>query len=214
MEEEKRLEELKITEKNLREKLNITNIAGIDEAGRGPLAGPVVVAVCIMPEDSSIEKVNDSKKLSVKRRDELYDKILAEAISYGVGISEAEEIDEVNILEATKLALTRAIENMDIKPEYILTDSLDKINTLGIPYASVVKGDQNVYSIACASIIAKVTRDRIMIEYADEYPEYLFEKHKGYGTKKHYEALKGNGLSKIHRKTFVHLDKDGNRIKK
>lgn len=212
-EENKRIKELKQIEEDIRKKHNIELIAGIDEAGRGPLAGPVVVATCIMPENSNIEKIDDSKKLSSKKREELFNKIINEAISYSIGIVDNFEIDKLNILEATKKALTQSVEKLEIKPEYILTDSLDKINTLNIPYASVVQGDQRVYSIACASIIAKVTRDRIMLEESRKYPEYQFEKHKGYGTKAHYEALKENGMSPIHRKTFVHLDKDGNRIK-
>lgn len=212
-EENKRLEKLKQFENNIRKRYGIKLIAGIDEAGRGPIAGPVVVAVCIMSEDSKIEKVDDSKKLSEKRREELYEKITNEALSYSVGIVDNNEIDEINILEATKKALTLSIESLKIKPEYILTDALDNIDTLNIPYTSVIQGDKNVYSIACASIIAKVTRDRIMVEYAKEYPNYLFEKHKGYGTKIHYENLKEYGLSPIHRKTFIHLDEEGNRIK-
>lgn len=214
LEEEIRLKNLKKIENNIRKKYGIKLIAGIDEAGRGPLAGPVVVAVCIMSENSNIEKINDSKKLTPKRREELYDQILNEVISYGIGIVDNIVIDEINILEATKKALTIAIEKLNIKPEYILTDALDNIDTLNIPYVSVKQGDKNVYSIACASIIAKVTRDRIMLDYAKKYPNYSFEKHKGYGTKIHYEALKEYGLSPIHRKSFVHLDKDGNRIKR
>lgn len=212
-EENERLEKLKQFENNIRKRYGIKLIAGIDEAGRGPIAGPVVVAVCIMPEDSKIEKVDDSKKLSEKRREELYEKITNEALSYSVGIVDNNEIDEINILEATKKALTLSIESLKIKPEYILTDALDNIDTLNIPYISIIQGDKNVYSIACASIIAKVTRDRIMVEYAKEYPNYLFEKHKGYGTKIHYENLNEYGLSPIHRKTFIHLDEEGNRIK-
>lgn len=212
--EDIRLNSLKEIENNIRLKYNIQLIAGIDEAGRGPLAGPVVVATCIMPVDSKIEKINDSKKLTQKTREELFTKIQKEAISYAIGIVDHGEIDKLNILEATKKALTKSIQDLKIKPEYILTDSLDKINTLNISYASVVKGDQKVYSIACASILAKVTRDRIMEEMSEKYPEYQFEKHKGYGTKAHYDALKEYGLSPIHRKTFIHLDKDGNRVKK
>lgn len=211
--EELRIEHLKAIENKIRKDKNIKLIAGIDEAGRGPLAGPVVVAACIMPENSKIERVNDSKKLSEKRREELFEIITNEAISYSVGIVENEEIDEINILEATKKALTKAVEGLEIKPEYILIDALDNVNTLNIPYESINKGDLNVYSIACASILAKVTRDRIMKEYGEKYLGYDFEKHKGYGTKGHYDALKEKGLSPIHRKTFVHLDRDGNRIK-
>lgn len=209
-----RLDELKKIENKVKEKRNIKLVAGIDEAGRGPLAGPVVVACVIMPEDSYIIGVNDSKKLSEKKREKIFEEIKKQAIAYAVGIIDNEEIDEINILNATKKGLTLAIAQMGKKPEYILTDALENIDTLNIPYMSVIKGDMKSYQIACASIIAKVTRDRMMLEYAKKYPGYDFEKHKGYGTKKHYEALKEKGLSPIHRKSFVHLDKDGNRLKR
>ena len=181
----------------------IKYIAGIDEAGRGPLAGPVVVGCVIMPKDSCIEYVNDSKKISETKREMLYEKITEEAISYSTGIIWQDEIDEINILNATKKALTMAIDNLKIKPDLILVDALDKIDTRGIPYTSIIKGDAKVYSISCASIIAKVTRDRIIREYDELYPEYGFSSHKGYGTAKHILAIKEYGICPLHRKSFV-----------
>lgn len=181
----------------------IETICGIDEAGRGPLAGPVVVAAVIMPKDSMIEGVNDSKKVSEKKREILYEQIINEAIAYGVGIIDQKEIDEINILNATKKGLTTAIKELKVKPQRILVDALNGIDTLGIPYTSIIKGDAKSYSIAAASIIAKVTRDRIMREWDEIYPEYGFEKHKGYGTKMHIDAIKEYGLCPLHRLSFV-----------
>ena len=178
-------------------------ICGIDEAGRGPLAGPVVVASVIMPKDSMIEGVNDSKKISEAKREKIYDLIIERAISYGVGIISQEEIDEVNILNATKNGLTKSLEKLDSWPDIILVDALRDINTLGIPYRSVIKGDAKIYSIACASIIAKVTRDRIMKEWDKIYPQYGFASHKGYGTAKHIAAIKEYGLCPLHRHSFT-----------
>ena len=178
-------------------------ICGIDEAGRGPLAGPVVVAAVIMPKDSMIEGVNDSKKVSEKKRETLYEQIINEAIAYGVGIIDQKEIDEINILNATKKGLTTAIKELKVKPQRILVDALTGIDTCGIPYTSIIKGDAKSYSIAAASIIAKVTRDRIMREWDEIYPEYGFEKHKGYGTKMHIDAIKEYGLCPLHRLSFV-----------
>ena len=200
--EEERLTNLKQMEKVFYDK-GIKYIAGIDEAGRGPLAGPVVVASVIMPENSMIEGVNDSKKVSEKRREKLYDIILEEAISYGIGIIYQDEIDKINILQATKKGLTEAVEQMKIKPELIMVDALTGIDTLGIPYQSIIKGDAKCYSISAASIIAKVTRDRIMREWDKVYPEYGFASHKGYGTAKHIAALKEYGPCEIHRKSFI-----------
>lgn len=200
--EEQRLKELKKDEEELHNN-GIKIIAGIDEAGRGPLAGPVVVGVAIMPRDSMIEGVNDSKKVSEKKREVIYEKITEEAIDWGVGIATQNEIDDINILNATKLALTRAIENLKIKPDLILVDALTNIDTKGIPYKSIIKGDAKEYSIACSSIIAKVTRDRMMREYDQIYPQYGFEAHKGYGTAKHIQALKEYGPCIIHRKSFI-----------
>ena len=181
----------------------IQYIAGIDEAGRGPLAGPVVIGCVIMKPESFIEYVNDSKKVSETKREMLYDKITTEAIAWSTGIVWQDEIDEINILNATKKALTSAIDNLKIKPDKILVDALDKIDTRGIPYISVIKGDAKIYSISAASIIAKVTRDRIMREYDEVYPEYGFAGHKGYGTAKHIQAIKEYGICPLHRKSFV-----------
>ena len=181
----------------------IKYICGIDEAGRGPLAGPVVVAAVIMPENSMIEGVNDSKKVSEKKRELLYEQIKNEAIAYSVGIIDQNEIDEINILNATKKGLTTAVRGLNVKPDRIIVDALEKIDTDGIPYTSIIKGDAKCYSIAAASIIAKVTRDRIMREWNDVYPEYGFEKHKGYGTAMHISAIKEYGLCSLHRRSFV-----------
>ena len=200
--EEERLKELKKDEEKLHEG-GVELIAGIDEAGRGPLAGPVVVGIAIMPKDSMIEGVNDSKKVSEKKREKLYDLITQEAIAWNVGIADQNEIDEINILNATKLALTRAIEGLKIKPDLILVDALTNINTMGIPYKSILKGDAKEYSIAAASILAKVTRDRMMREYDEIYPQYGFSGHKGYGTAKHIAAIKEYGPCILHRKSFI-----------
>ena len=200
--EEERLNNLKKYEENLYNE-GLKYICGIDEAGRGPLAGPVVVASVIMPADSMIEGVNDSKKVSEKKREKLYDQILEEAISYGVGIVGQDEIDEINILNATKKGLTMSLKELTVKPDLIIVDALTHIDTMGIPYESIIKGDAKCYSISAASIIAKVTRDRIMREWDKVYPEYGFEKHKGYGTSAHIEAIKKYGLCPIHRKSFT-----------
>ena len=204
--EEERLKLLKEEENKLYESGKVQYICGIDEAGRGPLAGPVVVGCAIMPKDSMIEGVNDSKKISEKKREQLYDLITKEAIAYSVGIVDEKVIDKINILNATKQALTEGIKDLNIKPDVIMVDALNKIDTCGIPYISVIKGDAKVYSIACASIIAKVTRDRMMYEYDKVYPAYGFAKHKGYGTVVHINAIKENGLCNIHRKTFIKDD--------
>lgn len=197
-----RLTKLKEIEKELYDK-GFKNICGIDEAGRGPLAGPVVVAGVIMPQDSMIEGVNDSKKVTEKRREKLYDLILDEAISYSVAIIGQDIIDEINILNATKHGVTQVVEELDVKPDLILVDALEHINTKGIPYEPIIKGDAKCYNIAAASIIAKVTRDRIMREWDEIYPQYGFINHKGYGTAKHIEAIKQYGLCPIHRKSFT-----------
>lgn len=207
-----RLKEIKKIENELYQK-GIQSIAGIDEAGRGPLAGPVVVACVIMPKDSMIEGVNDSKKISEKKREKLYEQIIEEAIAYGVGIISQEKIDRINILNATKEGLTLAIKEMENdlkdknrnieKPDIILVDALTKIDTDHIPYKSIIKGDAKSYSIAAASIIAKVTRDRIMRQWDEVYPVYGFAKHKGYGTANHINAIKEYGLCPLHRHSFV-----------
>ena len=200
--EEARLLLLKEQENELRKK-GFQYICGIDEAGRGPLAGPVVVASVIMPADSMIEGVNDSKKVSEKKREKLYDQILEEAISYGVAIIGQDEIDDINILNATKKGLTVSLQELSQRPDLILVDALSGIDTLGIPYESIIKGDAKCYLIAAASIIAKVTRDRIMREWDKVYPEYGFEKHKGYGTAAHIAAIREHGLCPIHRRSFT-----------
>ena len=200
--EEQRLNELKEIDKSyFKEGYNY--ICGIDEAGRGPLAGPVVVAAVIMPKDSMIEGVNDSKKVSEKKREKLYELIIEEAISYSVGIVDQNEIDRINILNATKAGLTEAVRTLKVKPELILVDALTNIDTCGVPYQSIIKGDAKSYSIAAASIIAKVTRDRIMREWDKVYPQYGFAKHKGYGTAAHIAAIKEYGLCPIHRRSFT-----------
>lgn len=197
-----RLTKLKEIEKDLYEK-GFNNICGIDEAGRGPLAGPVVVAGVIMPKDSMIEGVNDSKKVSEKKREKLYDLILEEAISYSVAIIGQDVIDDINILNATKEGVTKVVEGLDVKPNLIVVDALEHINTKGIPYESIIKGDAKCYNIAAASIIAKVTRDRIMRQWDEIYPQYEFKSHKGYGTAKHIAAIKEYGLCPIHRRSFT-----------
>lgn len=197
-----RLNLLKEEENKLYEN-NINYICGIDEAGRGPLAGPVVVGAVILPKDSFIEGVNDSKKISEKKRERIYESIIEEAIAYSVGIVEQKTIDEINILNATKLGVKRALEGLTTKPDVIMVDALNNMDTLGIPYISVIKGDAKNYCISAASIIAKVTRDRIMREWDEIYPIYGFAKHKGYGTAEHIRILKENGPCILHRRSFI-----------
>ena len=197
-----RLTNLKEIEKDLHTK-GFNKILGIDEAGRGPLAGPVVVAGVIMPENSMIEGINDSKKVSEKKREKLYDLIIEEAISYQVAIIGQDIIDKINILNATKKGLTNVVEGLDVKPDLIIVDALTNIDTKGIPYESIIKGDAKCYSISAASILAKVTRDRIMREWDEIYPQYGFINNKGYGTAKHIEAIKEYGLCPIHRRSFT-----------
>ena len=177
------------------------NVCGVDEAGRGPLCGPVVAAAVILPRNEKIEGVNDSKKLSEKKREELFEEINKRAVALGVGMSDISVIEEVNILNATKLAMKQAIKNLKVNPDYVLIDGNQGID-ISIPYETVVSGDAKSESIAAASIIAKVTRDRMLIEYDKKYPEYGFAKHKGYGTKAHIEAIKKYGLTPIHRPSF------------
>lgn len=198
-----RLNELKKIENEIYEKEHVEYICGIDEAGRGPLAGPVVVASVIMKPASFIEGVNDSKKVSEKKREKLYEQIIEEAVSYSVGIIDQNEIDEINILNATKKGLTESIKGLKVKPDRIIVDALDKIDTCGIPYMPIVKGDAKCYSIAAASIIAKVTRDRIMRQWDEVYPMYGFARHKGYGTAAHIAAIKEYGLCPLHRRSFT-----------
>ena len=177
-------------------------VCGIDEAGRGPLAGPVCAAAVILPEGCIIEGVNDSKKLTEKKRERLFDVIKETALAYSIATADEKEIDEINILQATYLAMKRAFDGLSIKPEMALVDG-NRDPGLGVPTRTIIKGDANSMSIAAASILAKVTRDRFMLEMDEKYPEYQFAKHKGYGTKLHYEMLDKYGASEIHRMSFL-----------
>ena len=199
--EHERLLELSKYEREYNDK-GFDLIGGIDEAGRGPLFGPVVAACVVLPKGCLIEGVNDSKKLSEKRREELFDIIKEKAVAWGVGIVDNNTIDEINILEATRKAMHEAVCNLQVKPNYIFIDAEKHVDTCGIPYLPIVKGDALSINISCASIIAKVTRDRMIDEMAKKYPEYGLEKHKGYGTKEHIEAIKKYGLTPLHRKSF------------
>lgn len=202
---EKEIERLNLLkeEENKLYDQGIEYICGIDEAGRGPLAGPVVVGAVIMPKDSFIEGVNDSKKISEKKREKIYEQILEEAVAYSIGVIDRDVIDDINILNATKLGVKKAVSTLKQRPEVIMVDALTGIDTDGIPYISVVKGDAKNYSIAAASIIAKVTRDRMMKEWDEVYPDYGFAKHKGYGTAEHIRVIKEKGPCIIHRKSFI-----------
>lgn len=178
-------------------------ICGVDEAGRGPLAGPVCAAAVILPEGAVIEGLDDSKKLTEKKREGLYDIIKETAVAYSVAYGTLEEIETVNILEATYLAMNRAIEGLTVKPDFALIDGNRVPRGIKIPCETVVKGDSRSMSIAAASVLAKVTRDRLMLEYDKKYPEYNFKKHKGYGTKEHTELIKQYGPCEIHRLSFL-----------
>lgn len=177
-------------------------VCGVDEAGRGPLAGPVFAAACILPSDFDTSGINDSKKISEKKREMLYERITAGNAIWAVGVATNEEIDSVNILNATYLAMKRAVDSLSIKPDILIVDGNRYPNT-GIPEKVIVKGDSLSFSIAAASIIAKVSRDRLMAELDKQYPQYQFAKHKGYGTALHYEMIKKHGISPIHRKSFL-----------
>lgn len=177
-------------------------VCGVDEAGRGPLAGPVCAAAVILPEGIIIDGVNDSKKLSEKKRESLFDVIREQALSYSIAYATVDEIEEINILNATMLAMHRAIDGLDIKADYAMIDG-NKIPPLDIDAECIVKGDAKSMSIACASILAKVSRDRLLYKYAEEYPMYGFDKHKGYGTKVHREAILKYGPCPYHRKSFL-----------
>lgn len=202
IEKEKRmLQEMQVYERELRDR-GVRYIAGIDEVGRGPLAGPVVAAAVILPEDFDVLGVNDSKKLSEKRREELFIKIKEKAIAWAIGMADNRIIDEINILQATKQAMREAVGNLEVEPEHLLIDAV-KLEDVDIPQTSIIKGDEKSLSVAAASILAKVTRDHMMVDYANEFPGYAFEKNKGYGTKAHYEGLRAQGLCPIHRKTFL-----------
>ncbi len=177
-------------------------ICGVDEAGRGPLAGPVFAAAVILPEDYEIDGLNDSKKLSEKKREKLYDEIIEHALAYSVQSCDNNVIDEINILEATMLAMKTAVESLGIKPDIVFVDG-NRLPKLEVPAEYVIKGDATSASIAAASILAKVSRDRFMYEMDKKYPEYCFEKHKGYPTKLHYEKIREFGPSEIHRLSFL-----------
>ena len=177
-------------------------ICGVDEAGRGPLAGPVCAAAVILPKGLEIPGLTDSKKLTDKKRRELFPIIKEQALAYGIGLASHEEIDEINILQATYLAMERALAQLNMRPDIALIDG-NRAKDFGLPVRTVVKGDSLSANIAAASVLAKVTRDDLMLELAQSYPQYGFEVHKGYGTKAHYEALREHGASNIHRKTFL-----------
>ena len=178
-------------------------VCGVDEAGRGPLAGPVCAAAVILPDDCIIDGLNDSKKISEKKREMLYDIITEKALAYSIAYGSLDEIEEYNILEATYIAMNRAIEGLKINADFALIDGNRVPKGITIPCETVVKGDAKSCSIAAASILAKVTRDRLMLEYDKKYPQYLFAQHKGYGTKAHYEAIKQYGVCEIHRRSFL-----------
>lgn len=177
-------------------------ICGVDEAGRGPLAGPVCAAAVILPKHLEIPGLTDSKKLTDKKRRELFPLIQEQAAAYGIGLASQEEIDEINILQATFLAMERALSQLDVRPDMVLIDG-NRERDFGVPVQTVIKGDSLSANIAAASILAKVTRDNLMVELAKQYPQYGFEIHKGYGTKAHYEALRQYGASPIHRRSFL-----------
>lgn len=178
------------------------SVCGVDEAGRGPLAGPVCAAAVILPENTVIEGVDDSKKLTEKKRELLFDVIKTSALSYSIAYASVEEIEELNILNATMLAMKRAVEALEIKPDFVMIDG-NRVPKLGIDCESIVKGDAKSMSIACASILAKVSRDRLLYDYAKQYPQYGFDKHKGYGTKLHIEMIKKYGPCPYHRMSFL-----------
>ena len=196
----KRIEALKQYEKEYE---HLGYVCGIDEVGRGPFAGPVVACAVILPKDCNILYINDSKKLSEKRREELYDIIIKEAVAYGIGIKDNRRIDEINILQATYEAMREAINNLSVKPDVLLNDAVT-IPGVDIKQVPIIKGDAKSISIGAASIVAKVTRDRMMAEFNEKYPGYEFAKNKGYGTAAHIEGLKKYGPCEIHRRSFIH----------
>lgn len=196
----KRLEGMREFEKRYGDEFSC--ICGIDEAGRGPLAGPVVAGAVVLPKDCEILYLNDSKKLTAKRRDELFEEIKDKAVSYGIGMSSPARIDEINILQATYEAMAHAVEDLSVVPDLLLNDAVT-VPQIPIKQVGIIKGDAKSVSIAAASIMAKVTRDRLMVEYAELYPEYGFEGHKGYGSAAHIEAIKKFGPCPIHRRTFI-----------
>ena len=198
--QKQRLAEMRVREQELHRQ-GYVNVAGVDEVGRGPLAGPVVAAAVILPHDFDVLGIDDSKKLSEKRREELYEIITEKAVAWGIGMADHETIDEINILQAAKLAMKRALAELE-DVDYITFDAM-KIEDIDIPQESVIKGDSKILAIAAASIVAKVTRDRMMTEYAKQYPGYGFEKNKGYGTKAHYEGISEHGICPIHRRSYL-----------
>ncbi len=187
---------------NLAYSKGYTSVCGVDEAGRGPLAGPVCAAAVILPKGVIIGGVNDSKKLSEKKREALFDVITSTALSYSIAFATVEEIEEINILNATMLAMKRAVEGLDVPADFAYIDG-NRTPDLDIPSEYIIKGDARSMSVAAASILAKVSRDRLLLEYAKEYPEYQFEKHKGYGTKIHTDAIKEFGPCPVHRLSFL-----------
>lgn len=198
-EELARIETLRVYEKQY---ASFGNVCGIDEAGRGPLAGPVVASAVILPAECRILYINDSKKLSAKKREELYPVIMEQALSVGIGMASPQRIDEINILQATYEAMREAIQNLSVMPDILLNDAVT-IPGIDVGQIPIIKGDAKSISIGAASVIAKVTRDRLMTEYDKIMPEYGFASHKGYGTKAHIEALKAHGPSPIHRRSFI-----------
>lgn len=207
---EKQLQKLELEKKRTyemfsyeREYANYEYIAGIDEVGRGPFAGPVVTAAVILPKDCDILYLNDSKKVSEKKRELLYDEIMEKAVAVGIGMMSSEVIDEINILQATYKAMREAINNLSVKPDILLNDAVT-IPEVSIKQVPIIKGDAKSASIAAASIIAKVTRDRMMVELDTKYPGYGFAQHKGYGTAAHIKAIKELGPCEIHRRSFIH----------
>ena len=178
-------------------------VCGVDEAGRGPLAGPVCAAAVILPRGYVIDGLDDSKKLSEKKREKLYDVITENAVSYCVALGSVEEIEKFNILQATFMAMTRAVNGLKIRPDFVLVDGNRKPPEILLPCDTVIKGDSKSYSVAAASVLAKVTRDRLLYDYDREYPQYGFAKHKGYGTKAHYEAIAQYGITPVHRPSFL-----------
>jgi len=202
LEYEKELERIDGMKSFERQYADCTYICGMDEVGRGPFAGPVVAAAVILPKDCRIPYINDSKKLSEKKREELYDEILSQAVSYGIGSVPPNKIDEINILQATYEAMRQAIGNLTVKPDIILTDAV-KIPGISVPQVPIIKGDAKSYTIAAASIIAKVTRDRLMVAYEQVFPGYGFAENKGYGSKQHIDAIKRLGPTPIHRMSFI-----------
>lgn len=177
-------------------------LAGMDEAGRGPLAGPVVCACCILPPTDPIEGINDSKKLSESKRERVYERIVAQAVDWSVAVIDAQTVDEINILQATKRGMRQAVEGLSVVPQLLLVDAVKNLE-VAVPYRSIIRGDAQSYAIAAASIVAKVTRDRLLREYDACYPQYGFARHKGYGTAAHIAAIGRYGACAIHRRTFI-----------